>query len=438
VPAPRGDDGQKNGDESDVDCGGKTTGAPRCGVGKSCNVGDDCESKACAAATCAPPSATDKVQNGDETDVDCGGKSTNAPKCAAGKGCLVHADCESDGCDDQHRCAVTRSCTQTNGGRTCGSGEVGEPGAKHESCCLSLPIPDSTTKLDKYKVTAGRMRAFIERVNGNVQGWFDDNKDSLSDAAVAQIAPWHDNLPVDLEGYPYGAKYQLGGTIYFGDRPSPQQGCYTGSAADPSYGAHTYWNGTLENEDRAFDQAYLDRLALNCVPFPLLAAFCAWDGGRVQTYEENSAAYGPDAYPWGNTPVAGGFADGDVGGQVYGPATTFSGAASPCPTCDGTLLNWLLNYYNPVGGDPKKSWDLAGNISPPGRFPKDVGAGGHMDIAGLMMEWTATPGAYDNAYGTTYAWSRAGSWEGHAVNYGQYAFAAMTKYGKTGGRCARD
>ena len=37
------------------------------------------------------------------------------------------------------------------------------------------------------------------------------------------------------------------------------------------------------------------------------SAFCAWDGGRLQTWEENSTAFGPGAYPWGNAPAAGGF-----------------------------------------------------------------------------------------------------------------------------------
>jgi hypothetical protein len=435
---PRGDDGQKNGDESDVDCGGTTTNAPRCEIGKGCNVGDDCQSKVCSPAnTCAAPTATDKVQNGDETDVDCGGASTNAPKCTVGKSCLIHADCELDGCDDQHKCAVGRSCTQTDGGRTCGTGEVGDPGAKHESCCLALPIPDSTTKLDKYKITAGRMRAFIERVNGNVQGWFDDNKANLSATAIGQIEPWRDSLPTDLNTYPRGANYQLGATIVLTDRPSVLQGCYTGSAKDPAYGAHTYFTGKLEGEDRAFDQAFLDRLPLNCVPFPVLAAFCAWDGGRVQTFEENSAAYGDGDYPWGDAPAAGGFTDGDNGGwEVFGPATGASFAS--CPTCDTDRMNWLTNYQNPAGGVPAKDWDLAYFISAPGRFPQDVGAGGHMDIGGLMMELTASPGADDPSYGTTVRWSRAGSWEGHPANSSTWAYPIMTKYGKTGGRCARD
>jgi hypothetical protein len=54
-----------------------------------------------------------------------------------------------------------------------------------------------------------------------------------------------------------------------------------------------------------------------------------------------------------------------------------------------------------------------------------------------MMEWTSSPdGAAFNQ--TAYRWSKNGSWEGHTIGYTGFKFAFMTKYGKTGGRCARD
>jgi hypothetical protein len=42
-------DGIKNGDESDVDCGGS---CPRCASGKTCASRDDCESALCPGGTC--------------------------------------------------------------------------------------------------------------------------------------------------------------------------------------------------------------------------------------------------------------------------------------------------------------------------------------------------------------------------------------------------
>jgi hypothetical protein len=442
-------DNTQNAGETDVDCGGPNAG--KCADGKKCAEAGDCTSAVCN-GTCQAPTATDGTKNGDETDVDCGGTTTKAPKCAVGKSCAAHGDCESDGCDDTKHCAVSRSCTQTNGGLTCGAGEVGDKDAKHESCCLALPIPGSTTKLDKYKVTAGRMRAFIERTKGDVKGWYTSNKATLSDAARGQIDPFVDRLPHDIDsegsdgsdGNAAGAKWQLGGTVFYEDRPSTSQGCYTGDANNQAFGAHTYWTGADEGEDRGFDQQFLDRLPLNCVPYPLMAAFCAWDGGRLQTWEENSAAYGPSSYPWGETPEAGGF--GELDGNAFtekGPARYIAGQGfNSCPGCDRTIMNWSSTYQNPEGGNANKPWDFAYFISPPGRFPGDKGPGGHMDIGGDLLELTASPGvgesATDPKYGATVRWGRSGSWEGHQANYTGWQFAIMTKYGKTGGRCARD
>ncbi len=90
-------DGVKNGAETDVDCGGPV--CPTCATGKACAVASDCTSGDCAAGVCASgaaPSCTDGIENGTETDVDCGG-GTCAP-CAEGKSCLVNADCIDDTC----------------------------------------------------------------------------------------------------------------------------------------------------------------------------------------------------------------------------------------------------------------------------------------------------------------------------------------------------
>lgn len=85
-----------------------------------------------------PPSPTDGIANGDETDVDCGG--TVAPRCAATKKCSAASDCVSGACPDG-TCSEAPSCAQKNGGATCGAGEVGSPSATHEDCCASAVVP---------------------------------------------------------------------------------------------------------------------------------------------------------------------------------------------------------------------------------------------------------------------------------------------------------
>jgi hypothetical protein len=90
-------DGARNGSELDVDCGGPA--CPKCANGKRCDHDGDCLSGVCACGgTCvAPPSAptcTDGVRNGDETDVDCGG---SCASCALLRCCWNHS-CTSGWC----------------------------------------------------------------------------------------------------------------------------------------------------------------------------------------------------------------------------------------------------------------------------------------------------------------------------------------------------
>ena len=86
-------DGEKNGAETDADCGGPTCSA--CADGKKCGKGGDCVSTFCINQVCRS-SCKDGVANGAETDADCGGGS--CPACAAGNKCKGATDCASEVC----------------------------------------------------------------------------------------------------------------------------------------------------------------------------------------------------------------------------------------------------------------------------------------------------------------------------------------------------
>lgn len=87
-------DGKKDGEETGKDCGGACSPCP---VGEGCKTGADCQSKSCSnGGTCLAPACHDLVKNGDETDVDCGGKTCGG--CGPGLGCAVDADCKSAMC----------------------------------------------------------------------------------------------------------------------------------------------------------------------------------------------------------------------------------------------------------------------------------------------------------------------------------------------------
>ena len=91
---PTCSDKVKNGQETDVDCGGPTCN--KCSGGHDCNSDTDCLSAKCDNGKCTDESCSDGTKNGYETDVDCGGGT--CPKCINGKTCSVNNDCISGLC----------------------------------------------------------------------------------------------------------------------------------------------------------------------------------------------------------------------------------------------------------------------------------------------------------------------------------------------------
>ncbi|MEM9453543.1 MAG: fibrinogen-like YCDxxxxGGGW domain-containing protein [Myxococcota bacterium] len=94
-------DGEQNGDETDIDCGGAT--CEPCSDDKMCLEADDCASNVCADGSCAEATCSDGITNGDEADVDCGGPA--CPSCDTNAACNDASDCTSGVCDDS-RCAA--------------------------------------------------------------------------------------------------------------------------------------------------------------------------------------------------------------------------------------------------------------------------------------------------------------------------------------------
>ncbi len=125
---PACDDGHQNGDETDVDCGGS---CDPCGNSDSCMVNADCISGICNMNNCEAPGCNDGVQNGNETAEDCGG---DCGPCGDGEGCVDASDCNSGVCDMMVCAVPTCSDGVHNGdetdvdcggtcGATCGTGD---------------------------------------------------------------------------------------------------------------------------------------------------------------------------------------------------------------------------------------------------------------------------------------------------------------------------
>jgi len=329
---------KKDGDETDVDCGGKS--APKCADGKACTEAEDCESAACTGAKCKSPAPDDTLKNGDETDVDCGG--AKAPKCATGKACAANSDCASDGCSYDKTCVEYRSCVAHFGGDTCGVGETGTPGAKHESCCNV--VQSQGIKVGKFQVTSGRIRAFIDRYKGDLQGWAKTNPKNWK-------AEWNDQLPASADD----AIEVMG--------PANKRGCRITQSGG---GSRTYWTPTKEYADgrsdtQEYKQDVLDEKAQNCVPWHMAQALCAFDGGRLMSLAELKKLRtngGTTKWPWGDT-----------------PAFVFKSSANP--------IVHTYNYQVPE----KDGQDQSRFVAPPGRFPDGANKDGVQDMLGNLLPW---------------------------------------------------
>ena len=125
-------DGVLNQDERGVDCAGSClVDGNTCPPGTPCDLPAECSSgfcnSTCQASSCTPP---DGQKNGFESDVDCGGP--DCAGCAVGGICTTGTDCASGYCDGTDHCAVltcgdgtksgTEECdTSDFGGLTCAS-----------------------------------------------------------------------------------------------------------------------------------------------------------------------------------------------------------------------------------------------------------------------------------------------------------------------------
>ncbi len=135
-------------------CQGKTCGSDSCkGSCGSCSGNETCQAGACAVP---PPTCTDGVRNGSESDVDCGG---SCPRCAAGKTCAGRNDCASALCHTVlHACQTCTpesvdcgsdadgSCVcdiTVQGQKVCNKQNVGNPTSSCNTCATGTNCVDT-------------------------------------------------------------------------------------------------------------------------------------------------------------------------------------------------------------------------------------------------------------------------------------------------------
>ena len=320
--------------------------------------------------------------------------------CSAAGAWLSAAACPFGAC-------VDGACIDLSAGKYCniaGDGLTNCGPSGNENCCTSAVVTGGTVqldsthtatvsdyKLDKYEITVGRFRKFVDAV---VAGWTPpvgsgkhshlNGGSGLSNGSGGYEpgwdATWNTNLPT--------AKATWDGTSYL--------------ACDATY--QTWTSAAGANEKRP----------VNCTNWYQSEAFCIWDGGFLPSEAEwqYAAAGGSEGrqYPWSVPPSS--------------------------TTIDDTLAVYC-------GG----SCSTTQNV---GAKPSGNGKWGQSDLAGNVREWTLDwyLSPYASAASTNYA-NVAASWDrvlrGGSFGDGASRLLASTRGnyppavrdGIAGARCAR-
>lgn len=227
-------DGGQDGEETDVDCGGPL--CPPCEAGATCAVPEDCASGLCDGGSCAP--APQCVESTDCPPVPC-----RAASCSPQMQC-VYTDLEGAGCDDGDLCTEGDVCEagQCKGtAKDCGAlddvCQVGFCNPQTGNCGLELldgqPCEDGEMcTFDAFcsqGVCAGKTfpPLFFEDFSAP-RGWFIDDPWEIGPAAPSACA---DNGFEDpAEDHSPGPDNMLAGAAIGGclsDQPLPPEACLT-------------------------------------------------------------------------------------------------------------------------------------------------------------------------------------------------------------------
>jgi hypothetical protein len=90
------DDRIQDSDETDIDCGGS---CKACGFSTKCAIDADCQTGHCDSGACREPTCTDGIKNGYEGGVDCGTYECGG---CAGDTCTGNDQCKSGHCDSSY------------------------------------------------------------------------------------------------------------------------------------------------------------------------------------------------------------------------------------------------------------------------------------------------------------------------------------------------
>jgi alpha-tubulin suppressor-like RCC1 family protein len=342
-------DGEQEGAETDVDCGG-FTGCDRCLSGKKCERGKDCASGTCEGGLCSGSTCDDAVKNGGESDIDCGGQ-TSCARCADGKACSAPSDCANGACVltdllyDKARTCATPSCGDTTEDGTetgidCGgdcAGCIGASCAHPGDCASGVCTAGQCAPRSAAVISAGNSACAVTSAGAAVC-WGVNFSGEIGDGTTTPRL-----TPVDVHGLGSGVA-----TIATSTCPPGDGGPHTCAIA----------NGTLACwGNNASGQLGDGTTSPRTIPGPVhgLASVLAVSVGDQHTC---AVTTGGGAFCWGSND-SGQLGDGtktrrsvpvQVHGLATGVASVSAGYRHTCAlTTAGAVLCWGLNTYGELG-----------------------------------------------------------------------------------------
>lgn len=273
-----------------------------------------------------------------------GGVDTNTQTCSASAPCPATAPlCVAGTCQEPPSCiGLAADCGTAN--ESCCTSPLVPGGAFNRDNDPNFPATVSTFRLDKYEVTVGRFRKFVNAVIAGWQPRAGAGKHThLNNGAGARNSA--------------AAGYEAGWDTAWSEDALPTNKA-TWDAALSDGGKYQTWTASRgANENRP----------INDVTWYQATAFCIWDGGFLPSEAEWSyAAVGGSAqraYPWGST-TPGMNANLAVYGCYLIGHGTCSGVPDIAPVGSGPMGNGLFGQADLVGNVQEHNLDEMSSYSP--------------------------------------------------------------------------